>query len=383
MDRSTELNETKEKKVKKRIYILDRWFYLNKDLEDKTVYYSKRSRDGSQVGIEIDKDGNSAAVLYFDKDINKKDVIAILFIEDLKTDEVKFHYQDQEPQLININDNTYVNLLVELFSKGTERIVNKKIVKITEKKKLNKKKKMVYYPPEGFELNTEISLNSINIESKTLGYSIELIDYIKSRREILKIEDEDELEIPEHINVERVKNLHVPSELYIYDRKYEFINRDDTTLYYQNTQGGIRNLEIKIDPNNIFTGLILKIKNEQRQKYIFQATKNDLNGITVKFKNRRNATIRLVRNSEHKDCDDAVFSSETTYDINDKEVSNKLEIRADSNEYELTHHPHFTNTYVDEEGNTYRVLGQEFGYLTGLSDFSTGIFKTIEKKLIG
>ena len=213
-----------------------------------------------------------------------------------------------------------------------------------------------------------------------------MIDYIKGCKDALNvIDEEEELVIPEKISVQKIRYLQVPSELYVYDRKYSFVNRDEETLYYQNTQGGINNLEIKIDPNNIFTGLVIDIKDKKgdtNQKSVFEINRNDLGGITVKFRNKKKSSLRIYGESL-TDYSDAMFESETVYDSDDKMVSNELGIRAGKEEYVLNRHDYLPNTYVDQKNTDYRIAGQDLAYLNGLTEFSTGFFKAIEKKLIG
>ena len=366
------------KKQLKRFYMYDRWFEFEKETEDKYIYTSAKRKKGSIIHLEAFKDNKNIDILY----LKDKVMIAKLSLENIDTDNIHIHYQEQEPQLITINDNIYVNLILELFTdieKG--RLVSDKVVKVNKKKKLNK---MCYLEPD-FPINEEIDLHEIEIESDVFDYFLNLIEYIKGYIKSLEflMEHEDKKINPTRFINKKYK-LNIAEELYIYDRSYTFVSKDDRTLFYENHEEGITNLEIKIDPNKYLTSINFIMENHSGitdNKDVFQIIRNELNGVTVRYLNRKKSNLRIT-GDEFKDYDSAKFRGISVYDSEANKVFDNIEIRAQNDEYVLSSHPVLSNVYIDEYGKTYRVNGQDFSKLDAMSDFAPGIFENVEKTLL-
>lgn len=362
----------------RKFYLYDRWFYFKKEKEDKITYQSSAKKKTNYIEIVIDKNTNDTDILY----IADNKLIAKLEITEFNSNNIRFHYQEQEPQYVEINDELYANLLIELFTSSNEKLFNKKTVKITKKRKKND---IVYREPEDFKLDKEISYNKLKIKSKVLDYFINIIDYIKNTNDLIDVTDfiSSEDIVKETFDIKKVKNLEIPNELYVYDRNYTFVGRDEQTIYYENEQTSINKLEIKIDPNNYISAVNLRIKNktgDKNTKYVFQIIRNELNGITVRFGNK-NGHLRIT-SADPKDYDNATFRSTTIYGMDNKKISHRLDIKAGKDEYELTAHPYFSNSYVDCDGIEYRVASQDYARLDGMAHYAPGIFNNIEKTLI-
>jgi len=363
----------------KKFYLYDRWFYFQKETEDKIVYKSNSKRKLNGILVEFSKEIDNVDVLYFDND----KLISKLTITNIQKNKTEFHYQDKEPQLIHINDNTYVNLLIELFTNSDDKFLNKKTIKITKKNNL---KKLCYREPD-FKLDTEISLNSLKIESKILNYFIELIDYIKRNKDVLRINiKEKESEKEEEIIEECPKNynLVIPSDLYIYDRNYTLIGEMNNNVYYENNQDGYTLLEVRPDPNSVISRLTLHFKKEassKNEKYVLQMLHNSLNGVTVRYQTAKKAEIR-IKSDTINDYDNAQYLNTIVYDGNNAKMSDRLQVKVGKIELDLTSHPYFSNTYVDENGNEYHMGSSDFAKLEGIACYAPGIYNGIKEKFL-
>lgn len=359
---------------KKRFYLYDRWFYLLQETEDKLKYTSVIKETSNGIKIEIDKNTKMVDILYFQS--NK--LLAKLSVTDITDKNIHFHYEDKEPQEIMINDNIYVNLLVELFADANiknNKSNSKEVIKITRKKKLNK---MCYREPD-FPLDKEIDINNIKIKSDILAYYLGVIEslnrYIPKLEVCLENTNEEKIVSINH----PIKNLVIPDSIYLYDRNYKFVNREENIIHYINKEDGITNLEIKLDPNDYYLSSVSFIMSEEKKnsKNVLEILPNDIGGITVKFNNEKKKKLRI----SYQDYENATFNYTMIYDKDDKKVSNLVEILSDNEKLSLTYHPIFTNVYVDCEGNEYRISNQDFARLSGIASFGPGIFKGIEKKL--
>ena len=360
-----------------RFYLYDRWFNFIKETDDKIVYSSNKKKKGNSINVEIDKETSDMSILY----LSDKKMLAKLDITDIDTDSINFHYQEQEPQLITINDNVYVNLILELTTSiDRTKFISEKIVRVNKKKKLNK---MCYLEPD-FPINEDINLKDVDIDSDMFSYFLNLIDYIKGYvRSLETLMEKDKKTSTIAKLKQEEKNLVIAEELFIYDRNYNLVARDDRTLYYENHQDGITNLEIKMDPNKYLTSINFVIENEtpfRTGKNLLQIIRNDLGGVTVRFTNRKKSSLRISGDT-FKDYDDAKFKYETVYDQESNVVYNNVEVVADNDEYSLTYHPSLSNIFIDENGNAYRINGQDFCLLDSISSFAPGIFENVEKTL--
>lgn len=365
---------------KNRFYLYDRWFYLLKETEEKLTYTSVVKDSSSGILIEIEKETNDMSILYFEQKV----LIAKLDITDTNSKNIKLHYQDQEPQQIIINDNVYVNLLLELYTNiENDKLNSKKMVIINRMRKFDKEKRMCYCEPT-FPIDKEVDLKTLDIESDVFNYFLELIDYIKSYiKSIDKITKEEEKVVEPLPLKTSINKLVIPEELYIYDRNYKFVGKDEKTIYYENHEDCINNLELKLDPNKYLSSInfIFEEKGIKNSKMIFQIIRNELNGVTIKFYNHKKSQLR-VSGKEYKNYDNAKFINVITYDEKRVKTFSNLEIKADQEEYNLTQHPYFTNTYIDEYGNEYRISSQDFAKLDNMTSYAPGIFTGIEEQLI-
>ena len=176
------------KEDRNKFYLYDRWFYIIKE-DDEKIYYSSNPEDQlNGITIELEKQTKCMNILYFeDNELKNK-----MTVSDITKDEIILNYKDQEPQEIKINNNLYVNLLLDATIKiaSGRRTPDDKII-VTRKRTLHK---MCYCEPD-FPTDEEIPLSAIVVDSKILDYSLELSTFIvQFSSKMKKIMDEKPVE---------------------------------------------------------------------------------------------------------------------------------------------------------------------------------------------
>ena len=369
-----------------KFFLHDRWFYYKKEI------------DGLRTYTTMVEDPNNGLILIYDNDSNEVEIIAIkdgdfmakLYISDITKPELSFHYKESTPQNIYIEDDLYVNLLLEAFIETKYgRIDKESIIRISRKKNLDK---IVYLTPP-LPLDKDIYLDKYKIKSEMLDYFLGLIDsfniFIKllekdkaSKKELepdlskLKIESNEEEVVIRPLE-EFITNLEIPEELYIYDRKYQFVNKDLSHINYLNTQGGENSLRINLDPNtSIVTGMTLESKNEKDEKYLFTAMYGE-NNILVTFGTNQKVPLQLT----YTEKINTHITFEGTYDKKAKPLDVLVKIEKNNQLIQLKPHPYFSGVYVDQSGNEYRLNSQDFSRFSGIASFSPYILDHIEKTL--
>lgn len=359
---------------KKRFYLCDRWYYLINETDNKLVYTTnlKNKMDGNL--LEISKENHQIQIIY----LSKNKAIAKLEINNVDSQNIDFHYIEYECNQIDVNDEIYTNLLIELFA-SRKKFDSKGNVEIlfTKKKKLNK---MCYRTPD-FPIDKKTDVKSIKIDLKKITEFQELTTYIPNNiNKILGKIFSDE-QINENEDIKEISRLVIPQELEIYDRVYSFVEKTDNKLLYTNDEDDIINLEIKVDTINFILQditLVTKAKNQNKAaKNLIKIFPNLENGITAKYYTNKKSNI----NMGGKIIEDAKIDSEVIFDGNEQKISHTLSIKAGKQQFELTRHPHLMNNYVDNEGNIYHIGCSDFARFQGISGFACKIYKRIENSI--
>ena len=152
-----------------KFFLHDRWFYFKKEI------------DGLRTYTTMVDDPKNGLILIYDRESNEVEIVAIkdeefiakLYISDITKSEISFHYKENTPQNIYIEDDLYVNLLLEAFVETKHgRIDKESLIRISKKKNLDK---IVYLTPP-LPLDEDIYLDKYKIESEMLSYFLELIN---------------------------------------------------------------------------------------------------------------------------------------------------------------------------------------------------------------
>lgn len=358
---------------KKKIYFCDRWYYLVNETEDKLTYTTNQKNKMEGNLLEINKNSKQIQIIY----LQKNKAVAKLEISN-NDNNINLHYMEYECNEIEVNNEIYTNLLIELFA--TRKKHNYKgdfKIKFSKKKKLNK---MCYRTPD-FPIDNEIDLNSVKIDIKRIEEFKDLTTWLPNNIDkVLNNVFSSEQDI-EKEEIKEIVRLEIPQELEIYDRVYNFIKQNDNKLIYENTEDDIINLEIKVDTINFVlqnVELITKAKNQTKNiKNSIQIFPNLENGITAKYVTSKKTNINL----SGKIIEDAKIDSEVIFDKNYEKVSSNISIKAGKTQYDLIEHPYIKKNYVDNEGNIYHIGCSEFARFQGISSFASRIYKRIEKNI--
>ena len=271
---------------KNNFFLYDRCFYYVKENEKKVSYSTDPSNIDNSIIFEYNKLFNNYYIIYLinGSAYGKLDIIK-------NNNSYDLHYKDQQPQNIIINDNIYVNLLLELFVTIKNGVkTNEELVKVTKQRNLNK---IVYYEPD-FPIDEKVKLSNLSIKSDVFSYFLELIDHFGTyfkKLSTLEIADYSKNEIINPIE------LDITNDFYFYDRIYELDDVSDHIIKYKNNQGGIYNLDIYYDSFYHTLDLInLTVfdKNSNEEKYNFYIKKNELDGNDVSFSNTRLIDVNLL-----------------------------------------------------------------------------------------
>ena len=167
--------------------------------------------------------------------------------------------------------------------------------------------------------------------------------------------------------------------IFIYDREYKLVNKEYSAVNYINNEAGENKLRIRFDPNFFYlTGFTLDTINKKNQQFKFSAMYTDNNNVLVAFVSNDKVPIQL----SYKDSINSHITFEGTYDEEANPMDISVKIEKNSTLITLTSHPVFSNVYVDENGNEYRLSNQDFSRLSGMASFSPYILKNISNTLV-
>ena len=360
---------------KDKFFLYDRWFYFKKEKDSKLTYTSMLN------------DQNNGLILIYDSLTNEIEIISLkddefmakLHISDITQKDIRYHYKESTPQNIYIEDDLYVNLLLEAFVETKQgRIDKESIIRVSKKKNLDK---IVYCTPN-IPLDEDLYLEKYKIESNMLNYFLELIDSFSIYVSRLKEKKAKEKPTPSLLETKyeqpTISNLEKQETLYIYDRRYAFVDRKQSNLNYINKNDGEHRLRIRLDPNLYFlTGFSIESINEKNHKYILSALYGENDRVIATFGSEGRVPFRISYNEEINTY--VVF--EGTYDKNAKNIDTQLKLEKASTLIILKPHPFFSGVYTDQNGNEYRFCNQDFSRLTGIADASPNILNYIKKEL--
>lgn len=370
---------------KNKFYLYDRWFYYLKEDENKITYTSLPSNPLNGIILQYNKENKTMNILYF----NNKKLLTKINISDISQPQIEATYKEQEPQMIVINNNIYVNLLIGSYTKIDDNRNRETTVNISKKRNLNK---LCYCEPT-FPLNEDIDIKTININSGLFNYFTELVDAIRYKsRKLIKISEEVIDKKVEKTGL-KVTELTIPDEIFFYDRYYQLDKtrptqeereyKPDDTIYYTNTEDGLYKLQIKYDPDFKFlTGLTFKIYDSQlkRDRYILELKEKENSEIKVSFFNTKKEQFSFKNHDvKNHDVKNALYRSDTIYDDALNITSNNIKVESATESYNLTYNPYFSNTYTDSDGNEYHVRNSTFSMLSGISLFSPKSYKQLIK----
>ena len=358
-----------------KFFLHDRWFYFKKETANKRTYTTMIDDPNNGLILIIDKNTNEVEII----SLKDQEFIAKLYVSDITKKDISFHYKESTPQNIYIEDDLYVNLLLEAFVETKYgRIDKQSVIRISKKKNLDK----ILYSIPPLPLDEDIYLDKYKIKSDMLDYFLGLIDsfsiYSKKLEQTNKQEAKQEEE-PKDLEEGQISRLVIPQELQIYDRKYTFLKKDYGSVTYVNNQGEQSNIRVRIDPNFLnVLGMTLDFTNDKNQSFIFSALYNENNDVMVNFSSNNKIPIRL----NYTDSINSHIVFEGTFDKKAKPQDVIIKLEKNSTLLTLTPHPIFSNVYVDQNGNEYRLGNQDLSKLMGMAWFSTYILDNLSKSLV-
>lgn len=356
---------------KYKFYFIDRWFYLIKETDDLLRYSSNPSK--SDNGIILEKNGCNLDLFYFDKN----ELVSKIYISNIEDDEIFIHYKDLVPQQTEINGEIYVNLLLNAFTmykNGRKRKMDKFYV--TKKKNL---KKLCYREPD-FLLDTTLEQCDFNVKSPSFDYYLMFIDnfglYIDKLKQCFTREKSESC-----IELEnKVKNLKLPDEIYLFDREYTLDKSKDDVILYTNEDDEITELMLRYDyVLNRLNGIDISFKNSSNKKSRceFKVTRNEYKGMDITFHNITKSSMHINQET----IDGILYDMYAKFDESNSAIEESLQLIIGKKRIVLYPHPTFTNMYVDNEGNDYRVANSDFARLRNMYKFSNNVLGNLEKKL--
>lgn len=368
---------------KERIFLCNRWFYLV-DETDECFFYSTNINSKKSVNfsikLELNKKTNEMKLIYF----NKNKAIGIINISSIRDYPITFHYSQLVPEEMQINQNTYFNLLIELIGSMDDRYSISKDYKILFHKS-KKMSKLCYREPD-FPLETELNINDIDINTRFLNQFIDLVSlfghtlaYINEHLLGSNKSEEAALEMAESISNQEIKNLEIPQELMVYDRMYHFVEAKDSLYIYTNDEDGKYNLIVKVDHNDLKIDAIrfqidkgtnkrglIEIKRESQNELVTNLSQRGIPELHINQKIIVNATIRSL----------------IVYNDLGAELSHEVDIYSNQKNYHLEKHPYLSTFLLDEEGNFYDIINSQYKELSFICSSSANIFHNIERKII-
>lgn len=359
-------------------YLYDRWYYLTNETEDKLSYSSNPEDRRNGNILEVDKTKNKISIIY----LSNNKTLGKLEMTQLESLKIKLNYSQYECKELAINDDIYNNLLFELVTITNPKHTEEKIeIVFKKKKKLNK----ICYREPKFPMNRKINLNELETDIYETYLFKQMVDHsniimpkiIKLINEPIEEEKQPDIKI-EDSNLDRVKNLKVPEDIHVYDRKYHLVKTENDIIYYESTGCEISNLEIKVDTNNMnILGIELKMKDieEEKHKYTIQIYKDKENNIAARYCNRKKTNVYL----NHEKLEQARIHSEIAFDANNHNVVNKIKIDSQNKHYNLVAHP--SSGYIDKEGNQYKVYCNDYVEFQSMGPFIGGIYKHVENSI--
>ena len=148
---------------------------------------------------------------------------------------------------------------------------------------------------------------------------------------------------------------------------------------YENSEDGIVNLEIKIDPTKL-TVIYIRLQEkesieEEKYKHVIEIIPTEENGVCAKYRNLKNLNVRMNNEIIKK----AKLQAKVTYNSQNKVIEDSLEINNGKSKYKLEAHPIYLSEYIDVDGISCHISNVDYAKFQTISVFAFYIFRNIEK----
>lgn len=356
--------------TQKKFYLYDRWYECQGEKNGKLIYFSIPKNASKRIKIELNSKTNEMTLFYF-KD---KKVIRKIMVTDITQRDIKLHYSDEVCDLLEIGDNKYDNLAVEVFASIKDDSTSHDYQIMFTKK--DEESKFAWVDPI-FPINEKIDMNEVECSSDKVNDFIEFachfpIDIRKLRNFISQQKSEKK-----KVELSEIKEIVIPQEITVYDRVYHLVKVSENKIFLTNTQEGIRNLEIKYDPISlVLEGISIKMKDKNKTERVIKIKPNNLDGVTVKYYTKIKETV-LINNRK---IDGVKVRSNMIFDNNNK-VQVSISISNEEEEFYLLEHPLIRNNYSDGDGNLYTVRNSGYNIYYGIASFAPGIINGVKEKV--
>ncbi len=359
--------------LKKRFFFCNRWFEYQRKKDNKEIYEPIPKNGPVQMRIEFNNKTYEMGIFFFED--NKKEIIKL---SDITQPEIKCHYLEEKSQIIEVENQYFDDIQIELFA--TINNFNADDYEI-EFKKDNKKRNcannQIEFP---LPLEEKIKLHDLEFDTqRVLNFKSFVNIFSQDKKKLLEslfpsnLEENTE-DFPD------LKQLVIPNSLEVYDRVYTLIKIQENNIILRNNEEGIRNLEIKVDPDLCkLLKIHLKIIEPKKMKSAIEILKNDNNGngIIVRYHNKNKDKMKIgYRYIEVNDV-----SAKIIFDKNNHQIEKSVIIKYGNEKMELIQHPTLNNNYVDEKGNLYTIGNIGYSIFVGLASYAPNILYSVEKKL--
>jgi len=296
-------------------------------------------------------------------------------ITDITKKQVDLHYCDEVCELLEIGEQKYDNLAIEMFAS----IINDSV---TREYQLMFTKKNVSSDYEWknpiLPIDEKISMNDIDCSSKKVTDFIDFACYFPVALKKLIPLITQNIENKNNKKVPVIKEIMIPEEITVYDRTYHLINASENKIFMTNTEDGIRNLEIKYDPTAfVLKGVSIKIKEKNKTERVIKIKPNDLDGVTVKYYAKVKETV-LVNDRK---IDEAKINSDMIFDSNNEKVQASISNSNDEEHFYLLEHPLIRNNYSDGNGDLYTIRNSGYNTYYGIATMAPWIVNGVKEKV--
>lgn len=354
-----------------KFYLHDRWFELENDKNGILIYVSIPKTASNMVKLELNTQTNELTLFY----LKNKKVISKIIITDITQKDIELHYSDEVCELLEIGDNKYDNLAIEMFTNIKNDSISRDYQIMFTKKDISSNYDWV---DPVLPINEKINMNDIDFSSNKVS---NFIDFacgfpigIKKLREIISQQPKEKSET----ELTGIKEIVIPQEIIVYDRTYHLVKVSENKIFLTNTQDGIRNLEIKYDPTSfVLKDVSIKMKSKNKTDQIIRIKPNNLDGITVKYYTKIKEEVFV----NDRKIEEAKIRSDMIFDSNNEKVQTSILISNDDDQLKLLEHPFIRNNYSDGNGNLYTVRNSGYNMFYGIASFAPGIIYGIEEKV--
>lgn len=345
----------------KKFCFCDRWYYFNK-VENNILFYETKKGDYVNNSLfQFNIDDKTITLIT----IKNKHTIDKLEISDITMNNIVYNYTQFIPDEIEVNDNIYVNVLLN-FRAEIEgfRLISEE-VKFVPVKRM---KKMCYCEPV-FPLNTYVDARLYDINSDKYNKFQKMYWNCSSSYSFIKEKllnnNEDDVEVIGDFDLNRNSILDVPKEIYIYSANYVLYSDDVDTYYYiedkmdyskDDKNNTLKFLTIKVDLYSGKTKMI-EIKNGSLSLIQIYRNEKNNNNVTFRYVNKKKLDVN-INGILYEKCK---IHMDADYDENNKinEYSINIVSKGTSG-LNLKAHPIYVNTYLDDEGNEYHLGNGNF-----------------------